>query len=315
MLRLNRILYLVTQPDINQYTTELALSLAHKNGSELAIWALLPQLPEGLNSYSAKLQSVLTESLHASLRSALSSTGIGKDQVRHSIICESSWNPPLAVAIIQRVIREGFDLLIKAVEISPGTGNSEKGFPALDMTLLRKCPCPLWLNRTGGTNISKLAVAVDPNERLESGCDLGQRILQIADSLSSHFNWPATLISCWDLEHENFLRYSAFGRLPEPEVNSLVAKTKISHQKALDSLIKKSGIEGKLHVEMLKGRPSKLIPSYINENNIQLLIMGTVARTGIPGFIFGNTAESVIQNVTCSMFAVKPFGFVSPVAV
>lgn len=41
--------------------------------------------------------------------------------------------------------------------------------------------------------------------------------------------------------------------------------------------------------------------------------MGTVARTGIPGFIIGNTAENILQKIDCSLLALKPLGFVSPV--
>jgi len=41
--------------------------------------------------------------------------------------------------------------------------------------------------------------------------------------------------------------------------------------------------------------------------------MGTVGRTGIPGLIMGNTAESILNNIGCSVLAVKPPGFVSPV--
>lgn len=41
--------------------------------------------------------------------------------------------------------------------------------------------------------------------------------------------------------------------------------------------------------------------------------MGTVARTGIPGFIIGNTAENTLREIRCSLLALKPNGFVSPV--
>ena len=47
---------------------------------------------------------------------------------------------------------------------------------------------------------------------------------------------------------------------------------------------------------------------------IDLLVLGTVARTGIAGYVIGNTAEAVLSQVTCSVLAVKPEGFVSPVA-
>jgi nucleotide-binding universal stress UspA family protein len=44
-----------------------------------------------------------------------------------------------------------------------------------------------------------------------------------------------------------------------------------------------------------------------------LVVMGTIARTGISGFIIGNTAESILDQLTCSVLAVKPPGFVTPV--
>jgi nucleotide-binding universal stress UspA family protein len=42
--------------------------------------------------------------------------------------------------------------------------------------------------------------------------------------------------------------------------------------------------------------------------------MGTVARIGIPGLLIGNTAETILDQLDCSVLAVKPPGFVSPVA-
>ena len=44
-----------------------------------------------------------------------------------------------------------------------------------------------------------------------------------------------------------------------------------------------------------------------------LVVMGTVARTGISGLLIGNTAEAILEQVQCSVLAVKPHGFVSPV--
>ncbi len=41
--------------------------------------------------------------------------------------------------------------------------------------------------------------------------------------------------------------------------------------------------------------------------------MRTVGRIGIPGLLIGNTAEEVFQTTNCSVLAVKPEGFQSPV--
>ena len=41
--------------------------------------------------------------------------------------------------------------------------------------------------------------------------------------------------------------------------------------------------------------------------------MGTVGRTGIRGLFIGNTAEAILNQVKCSVLAVKPSGFETPV--
>jgi nucleotide-binding universal stress UspA family protein len=46
---------------------------------------------------------------------------------------------------------------------------------------------------------------------------------------------------------------------------------------------------------------------------IDCIVMGTVARTGVRGFIMGNTAETVLEQIDCSVLAIKPQGFVTPV--
>ena len=46
---------------------------------------------------------------------------------------------------------------------------------------------------------------------------------------------------------------------------------------------------------------------------VGLIVMGTVARTGLSGLFMGNTAEEILRSVDCSVLAVKPEGFVTPV--
>ena len=41
--------------------------------------------------------------------------------------------------------------------------------------------------------------------------------------------------------------------------------------------------------------------------------MGTVARAGIGELLIGNTAKTILQRVDCSVLAIKPEGFASPV--
>jgi nucleotide-binding universal stress UspA family protein len=62
-----------------------------------------------------------------------------------------------------------------------------------------------------------------------------------------------------------------------------------------------------------RGDPEDVIPAYAAADGVDLIVMGTVARSGVAGLLIGNTAERVLRRLPCSVLAVKPDGFVSPV--
>jgi universal stress protein E len=47
--------------------------------------------------------------------------------------------------------------------------------------------------------------------------------------------------------------------------------------------------------------------------DVDLLLIGTTARSGVAGALMGNTAEKIVDQVPCSILALKPKGFESPV--
>ena len=69
----------------------------------------------------------------------------------------------------------------------------------------------------------------------------------------------------------------------------------------------------KPHLHLIEGDPDDCIPELAMEQGIDLLVMGSVCRTGIAGFLIGNTAEEVLNQVDCSVLTLKPEGFVTPV--
>ena len=72
------------------------------------------------------------------------------------------------------------------------------------------------------------------------------------------------------------------------------------------------GLDLELHVE--HARPAEYLPDLAQRVGADLVVMGTVAHTGIPGFFIGNTAERILSRLTCSALTVKPTGFITPVA-
>ena len=68
-----------------------------------------------------------------------------------------------------------------------------------------------------------------------------------------------------------------------------------------------------LTLHVVKGPAQYVVPELARELAVDLVVMGTVARTGIDGFFMGNTAESILGELDCSVMTIKPPGFTSPV--
>lgn len=288
----------ISDNDTDALRQALALSAAY--GATMRILIVHPPLPDGLKTHQEAYEAALIDKMKQSITAAGSSTAPAEGD----IIIESGSAP--AIRVIQRVLRDGFDLVIKAAE--PHDGG--KGFKAFDMELLRKCPCPVWLCRKTGF---KMAVAIDPNSDEAAGRDLAVKLLDTARTLAGETpNASLEVLSCWDFEQENYLRGNAWIKVSDEEIAGYIRNTETQHGTALQTLMAEIGADT-LPVRLVRGAPEGAIPGFIDNNDIDLLIMGTVARTGIPGFIIGNTAENVLQKVGCSLLALKPNGFVSPV--
>ncbi|CCD10696.1 Universal stress protein E homolog [Legionella pneumophila] len=190
-----------------------------------------------------------------------------------------------------------------------------KGFKALDMELLRKCPCALFLYRPlkHTQQDIRIAVAIDPKDEEAEALDLSLRLLEVAHSLNVRYQGKLSIISCWEFALESYLRDSVWLKISKEELDRIVAEEKHVHGLLLQELIKRSQISGAYQIDHLKGQPEEVIPAIITHKRIDILVMGTVARTGISGFMIGNTAENILQDIDCSLLALKPQGFVSPV--
>ena len=91
-------------------------------------------------------------------------------------------------------------------------------------------------------------------------------------------------------------------------------QTRAAHQQRFDELLGRFNLpELKPRLHLVEGEAGTVIPQLAGKERIDLIVMGTLARAGLEGYFIGNTAETVLQRVACSVLTVKPEGFVSPV--
>ncbi|SDK69920.1 universal stress protein [Microbulbifer yueqingensis] len=286
-----------------------AVSLAHTSGAELRIVAVCPALPEDFEDYSDAYGEGLTGRVESSLDAVRKEQGLSAEDLPASIEVECGSAP--ANRVIRRVMEEDFDMVIKNVE-----GRSRrKGFKAMDMELLRKCPCPVWLCRPlhHGRDDIRVLVAVDPECEEGHAYDLAIRLLRLSRALADSWDGTLHIVSCWDYDVDAYLRHNFPLDLPDEEIDRIVEQAGAKHRAKLDVLIRAAGIGGAMEIHHTIANPARFIPLLVEEKEFDLLVMGTVARTGIPGFIMGNTAENILQKLGCSLLALKPASFESPV--
>lgn len=191
----------------------------------------------------------------------------------------------------------------------------ERLFGSTSLHLMRKCPCPVWVMKPSRSpRYSRILAAVDPCSSDPEGTALNVKILDLATSLARLEKSLLHVVHVWRLPDETVHR-GGRARIPKRKLKEMRAEARDQSQENLDELLAGDTLEGLRHrIHLLEGEPRVRIPELAQQERIDLIVMGTVCRTGIPGFLIGNTAESVLQQVDASVLTVKPEGFVTPVA-
>jgi nucleotide-binding universal stress UspA family protein len=218
--------------------------------------------------------------------------------------------------ILGEAVQGEHDLVLKRADDRPGLHARLLG--STDQHLLRKCPVPLWLERPQADRRGLLAALDVDLERApepETLRGLNERIGSLAAALAAALDEPLHLAHAWDAPEEPLLRrwthdtteVDAYLRAVETQRGQLL-------EGATRNVERRLGGGRRVVPHLRRGDPRDVLPALVEELDARLLVAGTVARTGIPGLLIGNTAEDVLNDVRTSLLAVKPAGFQCPVA-
>ncbi len=221
--------------------------------------------------------------------------------------------------VIRSVLRNAYDLVIKPVE---NLDFISQLFGSVDMHLLRKCPCPVWMMKSPEKpkyECVLAAVDFDPSQSVAVEKDFNNEILDRASALALTDGAVLHLVHAWEAYAERAML--VHGDVLSESVTAHVQNQALRHQKALywlgERLCDRIGTAAYKQLSpnfhLLKGSAKKVIPPFAAELQADLVVMGTVARSGIPGLIIGNTAETILNQLDCSVLAIKPPGFKTPV--
>lgn len=312
MQRFKNILFVADGSQGEETVLARAADLAHANGGELTVFDSVevddfaptdPALGSAMNYWrEAHLEERLKE------LESLGETAASKYPSLRITAKVQTGNT--ARAAIRTAVTDRHDLVMKAPQ--GGSGRLRLLFGSTDQKLMRKCPCPVWIVRpTGSTSFQRIlaAVEIDPNE--PEAELLARQIMELSVSLATSEGSELHVVHAWHLAGEVKLRS---GRIEMNTVESVLSDMEAAHRSALDALGEAYPYD-KLETHLIKGDAGDVISEFVEKMDIDLVVIGTVGRTGVPGLLIGNTAEQVLSSVDCSVLTLKPEGFETPLAV
>jgi universal stress protein E len=294
------------------------VELARAHQAQLTVLDVVPELAisarssQELGGRGALLQQIVdARKLH--LEKSLVEVGARED-VAVKVVVGRRY-----LEAIHDVLRHNHDLVLKRAESAPWLG---RVFTSDDMHLLRKCPCPVWLLQAENTPAQRrvlAAIDLDPDAEAPDRDPLNDRILRYAAAAAAFESAELHVVHAWESPVAGFA--SLWADIPEEAERHYLdgeyrARQEVVH--AIDLRLRDS-LGAQIYeflspkFLLLHGRPELHIPQYAEQIQASVVVMGTVARTGIPSLFIGNTAEDILEQLRCGVLAIKPEHFVSPV--
>ncbi|MGX9462514.1 universal stress protein UspE [Shewanella sp. A14] len=222
-----------------------------------------------------------------------------------NIDTEVVWHNRPFESVINYALKGQYDLIIKS------THEHDKLkaviFTPTDWHLMRKSPIPVLLVKEHDWPVEgKIVCAVNVVAEDEDHKSLNGKIITHALDLAKKFSASVHLVNGYPGTPVNLAI-----ELPDFDANVYNNTVRMQHEQRVQYLAQAYNIPlENCHVE--EGLPEDIIPEMAAKLDAELVVLGTVGRTGFSAALIGNTAEHVIDSINCDLLAIKPDGYKSP---
>ncbi len=303
MKRFKNILIDVTGSDYSKLSLSRFFELADRNSAKLTMFTsieqpnFLLQAAASIPVSSLKQVEDVRASTAMSLR-AFANT-FASDKVKPICVTEIG---TAAISTVQFAQRHGCDLIVIPRAEDGSFNNVHAG------KLMRKSPCPVWIGNS--KQMKSIGVCVDPRGSEGNQLEVNKKSLEMATSMAAWENVPLHVIAAWNPMLASRIPHTMNKR----ERAAILSNEKKLVENSLEKLLAESmSADCQMEVHLERGPAARVIPQTIEELDIDLVVMGNLAKSGVAGYFIGNTAEQIISKVEKDILTMKYSGFVSPV--
>ena len=319
MKRFSNVLLVVDERTDYSAALKRGATLARNNQARLTVCAIVDTVPSevrigAIGITPRQVLDVATDRKREWLDDTVNSVATDGVSIDKKVLIGKPF-----IEIIRQVLRNDHDLIIKCADADSGL--RELLFSSTDKHLMRKCPCPVWIIKpTERYKYLRILAAVDQDPEEPAKDTLNRQILEMSTSMALAEYSEAHIVHAWEVFGESLLTSHKFN-FSEAEFEAMLEEEATGRRRWLKNLVKNYDTSSDpnsadvldLHLHVVKGPAQFVVSDLARELAVDLVVMGTVARTGIDGFFMGNTAESILGQLNCSVLTIKPPGFNSPV--
>jgi nucleotide-binding universal stress UspA family protein len=208
-----------------------------------------------------------------------------------------------ADTLIADVERHGHDLLVRS-HARDIAARGPKPFGPVDVQLFRRCPCTVWAVGAGACPMHpKVVGSIDVSTDAPVKRDLNRRVIEVAGLLARLQEGSLILMYAW----QPFAEQRVAGQASDDEYSMYLDDTRRRAKQNLVMLAESFGnrLAG-TQLELRRGSLKDVLPEFVVAEGIDIVVVGTMGRTGILRQLRGNTAEQLLDRLPCSVVAVKP---------
>ena len=300
MEQLNRILVIFDEKHTTQSALYRAIELAHLTSASIHVVSALYTTLNFINGdIVVETEEILRQRLMERRDHEIEQAIASVDTESLTITKQVLWAPFPNEEVSAMCAEGNYDLLIKTASKH---GRLDGIFHTpLDWHLLRECPCPVLLVTEeawpkGSTILAAIdAVSGDPEHMV-----LNQKILEHANFLGDILDDTVhAATACPPLPVLVDLEYTTV------DPNDYMQQMKASAFRKSKEILKDTFLPGD-NMHIVSGIPEQAIPELADELGSRMIVIGTVSRTGIKGYLMGNTAEQLLFHMHCDVLAIKP---------
>lgn len=309
MFNYHNILVFIDPSQVSQGALERAVDIAEKaNDIKITLFLCCYDLSYEMTSLSsAEERQAMRQIVIKENKEWLKTLALPYQKKGLTINCEVIWHHrPFQAAIIE-VLKNKYDLVIKSTH--QHSKLSAILFTPTDWNLLRKCPVPVLLvKHHKWPEKGNILCAIDCKSiQDEEHHHLNRQILSEAKTMAKVINANVHIVNAYPSPPMNIML-----ELPEFDPINYEDGLKVFHQKTLNEYAEEYKISQQ-RTHLVQGLPEDVISEVAQDIDAELVILGTVGRTGLSATLLGHTAEQVIDNLNCDLLALKPKGFISPI--